>query len=137
MDHSGAISTDIIYNKNQKKVATIDSLGHTTTYAYDPLGRLVSTTDAQGNTVSSTYDHRGLTLTKTITPSTGTGIVTTSYAYDSDGRLVSQTDNLSQTKTLTYDNLNQVVSSHDEAGNITSYVRDYRNKITKETKYLS
>ncbi len=31
----------------------------TTTYAYDPFGKLIHTTDAVGNVVSATYDVRG------------------------------------------------------------------------------
>ncbi len=118
------VDTKIVYNKNGKKTAVIDSLGNTTRNYYDTLGRLSSTVDALGNTVSYTYDKRDLVTTKTITPNAGTAITTTS-AYDHDGRLMSETDNLSQTKTLTYNNLSQIISSKDEANRVTNYERDY------------
>lgn len=63
--------------------------------------------------------------------------MTTASAYDHDGRLTGEADNLSQTKTLIYNALNQVISSKDEANNITNYERNYLGKTTKETKYLS
>lgn len=95
---------------------------------------MISTTDSLGNSVHQTYDANGNILTKTITPSTGTGVLTTTYAYDDDNRLVSQTNQLGKTQTYTYNALGNIVTKTDENGIKTEYTYDYRGKVLSETK---
>jgi RHS repeat-associated protein len=75
----------------------------TTTYAYDPFGKLVSTTDAVNNIVAATYDVRGR---KTDSHDPDLGHWT--YTYNAASELISQTDAKGQTTTFTYDRLGRM-----------------------------
>ena len=130
---SGALEKIFIYDGNTKLIESIDELGNSTLYSYDALGRLSSTTDALGNVTSKTYDARDLVSSETLTPNTGTGIVTSSYSYDDDGRLTSQTDTLGQTTSMSYNELSQVVSQTDAENNTTTFTYDYLGNILSET----
>ena len=79
-------------------MSVTDAASNTTSYAYDPFGKLIRTTDAVGNIVTATYDVRGR---KTASSDPDLGAWT--YAYDTASELVSQTDAKSQTSTLSYD----------------------------------
>ena len=46
----------IAYNADNLPVSITEALGHTTTIAYDDLGRKSSVTDAEGRTTSYEYD---------------------------------------------------------------------------------
>jgi RHS repeat-associated protein len=84
-------------------VAVTDAAGKTTSYAYDPFGKLINTTDPVGNVVSATYDVRGRKVASSD-PDLGAW----TYAYDTANELVSQTDAKSQTSTLSYDKLGRM-----------------------------
>jgi RHS repeat-associated protein len=84
-------------------VSVIDAASKTTSYAYDPFGKLIKTTDAVGNAVTATYDVRGRKIASND-PDLGAW----TYAYDTASELVSQTDAKTQTTTLTYDILGRL-----------------------------
>jgi RHS repeat-associated protein len=76
----------------------------TTTYAYDPFGKLISTTDALNNNSYATYDKRGR---KTASDDPDLGHWT--YTYDAASELISQTDAKGQATTFFYDQLGRMV----------------------------
>jgi YD repeat-containing protein len=84
-------------------VSVIDAAGKTTTYAYDPFGKLIQTTDPVGNVVTATYDVRGRKIASTD-PDLGHW----TYTYDTANELSSQTDAKNQTATFSYDVLGRM-----------------------------
>ncbi|MBL9017452.1 MAG: hypothetical protein JNL83_24905 [Myxococcales bacterium] len=81
----------------------------TTTYAYDPFGRMSSIVDADGNVTTLGYDWRGLRTSVTR------GTRTWTYGYDATGNLVSQTEPFTTgtvadyTSVTKYNALNQAI----------------------------
>jgi len=87
------------------RVATVATGGITTTYGYDPVGRLVSITDTTGLSIQYSYDAAGNRISEddngTLThytinnvneyTSITNGIGTTNSAYDLDGNMTSRT----------------------------------------------
>ncbi|WP_078956201.1 RHS repeat-associated core domain-containing protein [Streptomyces sp. NRRL B-1140] len=84
---------------NLKKVTPPAPLG-TTTYTYDPLGRVETVTDGRGIKTVHTYDNRDRVTKVSSTNATVT------YSYDGDGNVKSRTD-ASGTTGWTYDKLNR------------------------------
>jgi YD repeat-containing protein len=84
-------------------VSVTDAALKTTSFAYDPFGKLIKTTDAAGNVVTATYDVRGRKIASND-PDLGAW----TYAYDTANELVSQTDAKAQTSTFTYDILGRL-----------------------------
>ncbi len=84
--------------------ATADHGAGTTTYAYDPLGRLTQVTDARGNVTRIAYDSLGRKRTMDD-PDMGHW----EYTYDLLGNLTRQTDAKGQILEFTYDALNRLV----------------------------
>ena len=81
------------------------TLPSTTTYGYDPLGRLTSVADARGKTNTYFYDVGGR-RTSTTDADAGTSTST----YDNVGNLLTTTDALGDTVTTAYDEINRPVS---------------------------
>lgn len=128
--------------------------GSTYTYAYDSLGRLVSMTNPDGakrtaiyndisNSVMSkdedghqtyyTYDWDGR-LTSVTQYSTSTQPYTTSYIYDGAGNLLSVSNNIAQITFYLYDDLNRLTKVSSPDGNSTSFTYDdVGNLATKTT----
>ncbi|MDO4551383.1 MAG: LamG-like jellyroll fold domain-containing protein [Planctomycetia bacterium] len=76
-----------------------------TSYTYDPLGRLLSLTDPLGNTTSYTYNTPG-----NLTSETNENNATRHFTYDALGRLVSKTDRNDRVTTYTYDAAGRLTS---------------------------
>src|SRR5262245_22796486 len=53
--HVGGISTTV-YDAASNVIATVDQLGHRTTFAYDALDRWTGTVDALGGMTTTVYD---------------------------------------------------------------------------------
>jgi RHS repeat-associated protein len=120
-----------------------DPARYTTTYSYDPAGRLLSTsvadgttplvttwtydldgrqlteTDPAGHTTTDTYDLAG-ELTKTKRPNGS--VLTTSYWPD--GVVRTQTDGAGTVTSYAEDSLGRTVSRTDPLGHTTSYTYD-------------
>jgi len=88
----------------------------TTTFDYDPLGRLVETTDNVGHETTYTYDALGRKIAMDD-PDMGVW----SYAYDKLGRLTSQTDAKNQTIVFSYDVLSRLVAKTYPDGSYVQY----------------
>ncbi len=110
------------YDALNRRASTTDINGVTTTYAYDPLGRLIEERtgtdvrtyayDAAGNRLSVSENGEVVTTysydaTHRLLSMTDHG-VTTNFSYDANGNLVSRTDG-STTTTFAYDGANRLV----------------------------
>ncbi len=89
-----------------------DTTTSTTTYGYDPLGRLTSVADDAGNTNHYSYDLAGRRTSATDADAGGSTI-----SYDPAGNVTGVTDALGTTVSTTYDELNRplTVSSNGHA----------------------
>ncbi len=108
-----------------------------TTYAYNLDGTLASETDPLGNTTAWTYDADGNEASMTLPdPATGENTsevhgAVTDYAYDLVGNLTSTTypsptgvEDSYVTTTSTYDQANNLESTTDANGNVTTFAHN-------------
>jgi RHS repeat-associated protein len=101
-----------LYDNLNRRIASIDNLGHREHWAYDSLNNLVSVTDAKGNVTRYEYDglHRLVRTTRYLTAD-GTGqtgvqsAIVTRQTWDDDSRLTAQTDPNGNTTRHAYDSL--------------------------------
>ena len=86
-------------------------VAHTTTFTYDPEGRLTSTTDALNNRIELTYDYAGNVVQRSEFDMQASAYATrtTHYTYDADSRLRYEIDPDNYVKETVYDGLGRVV----------------------------
>lgn len=84
---------------------TWGSLLLTTTYDYDPLGRLIQITDAQGNVTTQTWDGLGRKRAM-LSPDAGLRL----YRYDDAGNLTQTVNARNQAVNYQYDAANRIVA---------------------------
>ena len=94
--YSAPSNVTYTFNADGERTSMTDGTG-TTSYTYDPLGRLVSTTNGAGSTVSYGYDLDG-EATSIRYP----GGKTAYYAYDGAGEMTGVTDFQGRTSTFSY-----------------------------------
>ena len=138
-------------------VGSTDPLGRSTSYVYDPLGRLVSTsapaaapgqpartmttawsdngqavrfTDAVGDVREAAYDRLGRQVADTTVAADGTRRSTT-FDYDAANNLTTITAPSGARTIATYDALGERLSSKDADGVTTSYGYDAAGRVTK------
>ncbi|OAH13198.1 tRNA3(Ser)-specific nuclease WapA precursor [Streptomyces jeddahensis] len=92
------IRTTMRYDRNRLLSASAD--GVSSTYNYDPLGRL--DTVSIGGKTSQKYYYDGFDRTVKVRAGSGTAAVTTSYVFDPFDRTVSQTASGSESKTTAF-----------------------------------
>jgi len=91
-------------------VSVTDSLGRSTRFVYDAIGRVLMSIDPIGNT--------------------------TEYKYDSVGRVTETTDPMSHRVRFGYDLNGNMISSTDQRGNITLYTYDIMDRLSTRTDPL-
>ena len=121
------ITTRATYDKDNRKVATLDANGNTTRYVYNKLGQIITVTDPSGIPTYYTYDYRGKVKTETRAGKT------ISKSYDTMGNLTSLTDANNNTTTYTYNTNNELTQEFLPDGNKTSYTYDTRGNIHTKT----
>jgi RHS repeat-associated protein len=102
-------------------------LGISTTYAFDPWGRLYSVTDPNGNAVRRQLSSQGRTL-KEQTSFGGYN----EFKYDSLGRLAAFGEENSALTRVAYNGAGKILSQTDREGNVTRYEFNVMG-IAKET----
>jgi RHS repeat-associated protein len=149
----GAVQA-ISYFHNGDVAQVVDPAGLTTKYTYDGLGRtltktVVSDTFPVGLATAYTYDGLGQVVSETEPAITNrvTGAVhttRTTSTYDADGDVLSQTvadttgGDASRTVSATYNSHDQIASSTDPSGAVTTYGYDaYGHKIREVDPQLN
>ena len=122
-----AATTAYQYDSAGNLVATTDPLNHTTSSAFDDLGRVTSQTDANGGVTSYTYYPDG--RLETLTDPAGN---TTTWTYNGLGETATQT-NSQGTKSYGYDVAGELTSQTDRAGRVTHFAYDALGRMTTET----
>ncbi len=141
---SAQSSSTVAYDAGGNVVSSTDGVGDVTSYSYDPLSRLVAEVAAYGTSVAVTatmlYDAAGNLLSETTGQSTTLAYAnpaTTSYAYDALDRVVETIQgygtSIQQTSTVAYDAGNNVVSSTDAKGTVTSMAYDPLGRLVQTT----
>jgi YD repeat-containing protein len=117
--------TQTQYDALGRQSATIDALGHKTSFIYDVRGQLIETDFPDGTKTLTTYDDAGHRITSTDQAGHVTG-----YKYDPLSRLI-ETDNPDGSKTTTtYDAAGQVTAETDELGHQTKFQYDADGRQT-------
>jgi RHS repeat-associated protein len=96
-------------------------------------GRLQSVTDSLGETTSYAYNLATNSTTVTYPPDAGGNVGTATMVYDSYGMLLSSTDPLGHTTTNVYDANHNLVSVTDPLQHITTYTYDQNGNKTSST----
>lgn len=119
-------------------LATVkDALTNVTTNGYDADNRKTSVKDANQNTTSYAYDARSRlkTVTYPIVPPANQA-TTTQYTYDGMGRVLTTTDQAGNVTTKTYDDVGRLSTVKDAilpTGNVTQYFYDLNGNLKKLT----
>src|SRR6185503_1311463 len=121
-------TTTFTYDTQGRLFSIRDHAGNTTSYGYDPLGR-VNQINWPGTTHRQfTYDNRdNITL---IGDESGNPW---SYAYDDNGRLMTATDPLLHATGFVYDGLDRVMQVSDPLGHATLYDYDLNGRLFHKT----
>jgi YD repeat-containing protein len=109
---------------------TSNALGHTTSYAYDPLGRVVFQTDALSGVTSFRYDALGnrLSLTDPVDN-------TTTWTYDALNRVVEETNELGDSRYFAYNDGGYLTRRIDRRGLVREFQYDTLGRNTAEIWY--
>jgi RHS repeat-associated protein len=107
-----------------------DPLNHTTTFAYDALGRLTAITDPLSHRITFTYNVAGQPVSIT---NAANETVTLDYIL---GDLSKITDGLGNSTTRFVDAAGRLVSVSDPLGHVVTYTVDAMNRVTMVTDSL-
>lgn len=120
-------SNTYVYDADNRVTYSIVPQLRTTATTYDKVGRVktVTTPDIAGNqlTTSYSYDPNGR-----MTSSTDAGGKTTQYQFDPAGRLITVTDANNQLTVATYDDNGNMLTVKDPANHTTTYTYDALNR---------
>lgn len=122
-------------------MAGADRAAFTYAYSYNPTGDLAQITDPQGHTTTYAYDGIGRITSATLTDAATSATRTTSYTYDPDNNLKTLTGPdpdgpgpLGQGSSYVYDALDQLTSETDERRKVWAYTYDAAgNRASRRT----
>ena len=130
-DTAGAVTSTFTYEPTFGQVTSAtDPLNHTTSLAYDSLGRLTRVTDPLNHQTTFTYTGAGQPLTVTDALNQ-----TTQFGYDG-GDLVSTTTPLGGVTTQFVDAAGRALNATDALGRRTTYDYNALNLLTRVTDSL-
>ena len=145
-----------LYDENHNLISVTSPMSHTSHYGYDGENRINRFTDAAGHSTWVTYNDNGqahrirtelsdmsiryeLASNQTVIVdylNNGNNQFST-YRWDDRGRVIEKSGNCcGMTSRLTYDDDDNIVSSEDANGNITTYTYDNRGNILTMTDPL-
>ena len=141
------VVTGIVYNRQQRQIATVapdggvtrteydasgqvkaivDPLGWRTTFQFDDLGRQIRTVYQNGTSEEKTYDAENRVLEWKDRQGR-----TTLYSYDDKGRLLSVTYPDGAVTRSVYDDADRLITSIDARGKSTTFVYDNAGRRTR------
>jgi RHS repeat-associated protein len=137
-------------DQNGNILTSIDALGNTTTYTYEPVfNKVTSITDPLGDVTRFMYDSNGNLLTRTDPKGNTTSFTylafgqlgratdptgaKTTFAYDSFGNLTIVTDALGNTTTTAYDGISRPIQTIDALGRRSQTAYDSLSRVVSQT----
>jgi len=130
LGHQKSASYDATGMQNRHSVTTPDANGvnRTTTFVYDPVGRVQSITDPTGRVVTTAYD-----ALNRVTSTTGPLATTTSLAYNDATRTYTVTDAKGQVYQATRNALGWVETKTDPRGGVERLAYDIFGNVLSYT----
>jgi RHS repeat-associated protein len=127
---AGADRTTFSYDAQGNLATATNALGQVTRYpAYDANGRLLTVQDPNGLTTTFTYDPRGRLLTR------AEGTETTAFTYDAAGQLKKIVGPDGAALTYTYDAAHRLTGVRDALGNRIAWTLDKQGNRIAEKAY--
>jgi RHS repeat-associated protein len=140
--------TTMAYDPNGFLLSVTGAIpGSTTTFTYDPVGRVKTTTDSEGYTVTNAYDNLNRLVQQTFPDGTTRTTVydrltvgsttdrlgrTTSYVNDALGRVIQTTDPLGRIIHQTWCSCGSLQTLTDGSGNVTTWNYDTQGRVTSK-----
>ena len=127
-DRAGNTTQTTYDSPSGLKLTESTSLGGTTHYSYDSLGRIASATDPYSNTTRYSYDQFDR-VTQTLYPDQSTE----SNSYDNFGHLHTQSGAGQYALTYGYDFAGNMISMTDGNQSLTQWAYDSQNRMKTKT----
>ncbi|WP_146201382.1 RHS repeat-associated core domain-containing protein [Leucothrix arctica] len=112
------------------QVLAAEQNANTTSYTYDPVGRLLTETKPNGITLRYQYDEAG-NKTQFVTEQVDGSQITATYSYDELNRLATVTDTQGSLTHYTYDAVGNRQTTTHANGTVASYQYDSLNRLTQ------
>jgi RHS repeat-associated protein len=120
------------YDGEDRLVKTIDPAGNVTATAYDAAGRVIAVTDAPGASQRREYDAVGNLLAVYDT----NDVLVARSTYDSRDQLISSEDAFGNVTTFEYDSVGRPVSVKDALDRVSTRAYDAVDRVTSVTDPL-
>ncbi len=144
----GLAISQTFYSDNSQVLRRVDDNNHETLMRYDTANRLSITTDDKGNTWTYAYDTNNNMISVTEVEKSDLGnpdeTFVTTNGYDNLDRLIKTTDNVGNLNEYGYDSRNNRTSYSDALrtvsnlpGNITKMGYDGLNRLIRTVRYLT
>ena len=144
----GKAITQMFYNDNSQIIRVVNDNNHAMLTAYDTANRQRMVTDAKGNTMTFTYDANNNAIAVTEVEKSDLGnpdeAFVTSNVYDNLDRLIKTTDNVGNINEYGYDSRHNRTLHSDAlrtapnlAGNITKMAYDGLNRLIRTERFLT
>jgi YD repeat-containing protein len=144
----GLAVSQIFYSANSQVLRRMDDNNHETLMRYDTANRLSVTTDDNDNTITYAYDANGNAISTTEVEKSDLGnpdeTFVTTNVYDNLDRLIKTTDNVGNINEYGYDSRNNRTLHLDAlrptpntSGNRTKMQYDGLNRLIRTVRYLT
>jgi RHS repeat-associated protein len=137
----GFATTQVIYSDNSQVLAAINDNNHGKTNIYDTANRLNVFIDAKGNTVSYSYDSdsnvSGMLEAEKSDLDGHVENFTTTFGYDNLNRLVDTSDNIGNLNRSGYDSRNNRTVNIDALTNQVLQAYDGLDRLTQTTRLMT
>jgi len=137
----GKSITQTFYSDNSQIIRAVDDNNHQTLTTYDTANRVSVVTDAKGNATAYTYDPNSNVVSSAELEKSDLGnpdeIFVTNNTYDNLDRLIRTVDNVGNINRYAYDSRGNRTLHTDAKGNVTRFVYDGLNCLTETIRELT